>query len=239
MSDNFIRCQCETPTHIYTHPNGVKEYSSEPLPFHHVRARGYPSGNELPYTNIPICTSVSNRDLELWKPMITPFVNKNVREVNGKRIISYGLSSGGYDVRLATSFKIFTNINSVVIDLLDMTDKCYVDHEGEFVIIPPNGYVLGHTLEYFNIPEDVLVVVLAKSTYARVGVGINCTPVEPGFRGAIVIEVANLSSLPVKIYANQGIAQFLFYKMEENCKVSYADKAGKYQGQTGLTLAKL
>src|SRR5690606_17502932 len=139
-----------------------------------------------------------------------------------------------YDVRLDRKFKIFTNVNSAVIDPLNMDEKCYVDHEGDYVLIPPNSYVLGVTVEYFNIPRDIVVVALGKSTLARAGCSINVTPAEPEFRGQIVIEAANLTPLPMKLYAGMGVAQFLFHRLSSPCEVSYADRGGKYQGQTGL-----
>lgn len=155
-----------------------------------------------------------------------------------ERIISYGLSSYGYDVRLGSKFKIFTNINSTVIDPMAMSDECYVDFEGDVCIIPPHSYALGHTVEYFRMPKDVVAVCLGKSTYARAGCAINVTPIEPGFEGQVVIEIANQTPLPMKVYANMGIAQFMFHR-GERCMVSYADRAGKYQGQMGVTPARV
>jgi dCTP deaminase len=144
------------------------------------------------------------------------------------------LSSAGYDVRLDTKFKIFTNINSCLIDPLNFDEKSLVDVEGDSIIIPPNSYALGLTVEEFDIPEDVLVIVIGKSTYARAGASINCTPIEPGFKGKVVIEISNSTPLPLKVYANMGIAQFVFLKASKSCKVSYADKNGKYQNQNTI-----
>lgn len=177
--------------------------------------------------------------------MITPFVPGQVRRKIGcvseqetiyEPIISYGTSSMGYDVRLGRKFKIFTNVFSAVIDPLNMPDHSYVDHEGDYVVIPPNSYVLGHTIEYFNLPRDVGAICVGKSTYARAGCAINVTPIEPGFSGEVVIEIANQTPLPMKVYAEQGIAQFVFLKGNP-CEVSYSDRSGKYQGQTGIQTA--
>lgn len=188
------------------------------------------------------------------KPMISPFVAEAIREQawestpippntcvesGVRKIVSYGLSGYGYDVRLANKFKIFTNVKNSLIDPLNPDDNCYHDHEGEFCIIPPNSYILGHTVETFDIPQDVMVVCVGKSTYARLGAIVNVTPIEPGFKGTVVIEISNATNLPLKVYANQGISQFLFFKGDRPCKVSYADKGGKYQNQKGLTTARL
>ena len=172
-----------------------------------------------------------------WKPMIYPFVENSVREDNEKKIISYGLSSYGYDVRLQNKFKIFTNINSAIIDPLNFDETTHVDHEGEYCIIPPNSYILGVTVEKFNIPRDVMVVCVGKSTYARCGAIINVTPIEPEFNSYIVIEISNSTNLPLKVYANQGIAQFLFFQGNQPCEVSYLDRNGKYLNQEGIQTA--
>lgn len=169
--------------------------------------------------------------------MIEPFVDHLVREENHQKIVSYGVSSYGYDVRLGHQFKIFTNTRNALIDPLNPDSNCYVDHEGEYCIIPPNSYVLGHTIETFTMPDDVLGILLGKSTYARLGAIINTTPVEPGFRGQVVIEISNATTLPLKVYANQGIAQMLFFKGNESCITTYADRDGKYQDQQGVTTA--
>ncbi len=186
------------------------------------------------------------RDLEdsnslngMKSPMIMPYIDKQVREINGRKILSYGSSAMGYDVRLDTKFKIFTNINSTIIDPLDFSEQSLVDHEGDFCIVPPNSYILGLTIETFNIPRNVMVLCVGKSTLARAGAIINTTPIEPGFEGKVVIEISNATPLPLKIHANMGIAQFLFFKSEIPCRTSYADKNGKYQGQNTLTLAKV
>ena len=174
-----------------------------------------------------------------FRPMIDPFVPTCVSKDGNKKIISYGLSSYGYDVRLDRKFKIFTNIKSQMIDPLAISNDVFAEHEGDFCIIPPNSYILGVTMEYFKIPRDVMVVCLGKSTYARCGAIVNVTPIEPGFEGNIVIEISNATNLPLKVYAGMGIAQFLFFRGNEQCLTSYADRAGKYQGQRGITDAKV
>lgn len=186
-----------------------------------------------------LCDRSIRKLCETDTPMITPFIPQQVRVEDGRPIISYGLSSAGYDVRLARKFKIFTNINNALIDPLNPDPAMYVEHEGDFCIIPPNSYILGHTVETFKIPEDLLAICLGKSTYARLASIVNVTPIEPGFEGDVVIEIANLSPLPLKVYAGMGIAQFLFLKMDEACEVSYKTRGGKYQGQRGLTTARL
>ncbi|AAL83115.1 dCTP deaminase [Pseudomonas phage vB_Pae10145-KEN51] len=173
------------------------------------------------------------------EPMITDFIGHQVREKDGKKIISYGLSSYGYDVRLARNFKIFSNVTSAVIDPLDPSDGFLVDWTGDYCIIPPNSYILGHTVESFNIPDDVLAICTGKSTYARLGAIVNVTPIEPGFKGQVVIEIANCTTLPLKIYADMGIAQFMFFRGDAPCEVSYAKRNGKYQNQIGITTARL
>lgn len=181
------------------------------------------------------------KDIALaWEPMIFPYSPiQNRLDQDGNKIISWGSSSYGYDVRLADTYKIFTNINSVLIDPLNISDKCYIDHKGPYCIIPPNSYMLGHTIETFNIPNDVTVICVGKSTYARVACMINVTPIEAGFKGQVVIEIANQSPLPLKVYANMGIAQFLFFEGEVPCDVSYGDRGGKYQNQVGIQTALL
>jgi dCTP deaminase len=172
-----------------------------------------------------------------WSPMITPFVPNQIRQVDGNKVISYGLSSAGYDVTIGEEFKIFSNINSTIIDPLNFDQNCCVDHKGDFCIIPPNSYILAKTREYFTIPRDVIVIAVGKSTLARAGCLINVTPIEPGFKGNVVIEISNCTSLPLKVYANQGISQFIFFKLSKSCEVSYADGNRKYQGQTTLQTA--
>jgi dCTP deaminase len=167
--------------------------------------------------------------------MIEPFSDRQVRE----GVISYGVSSYGYDVRIARDFKIFTNINSTTVDPKSFDSRSFVDFEGDVCVIPPNSFALARTVEYFRIPRNVLVIALGKSTYARCGIILNVTPLEPEWEGIVTLEVSNTTPLPAKIYANEGIAQMLFFESDEQCEVSYADKKGKYQGQQALTLPKL
>ena len=159
--------------------------------------------------------------------MIAPFEAGQVKSVDGQRIVSYGTSSYGYDVRCADEFKLFTNINSTV------------EVKGASCIIPPNSFALARTVEYFRIPRDVLVVCLGKSTYARCGIIVNVTPLEPEWEGHVTLEFSNTTPLPARIYANEGVAQMLFFESDEPCETSYRDRGGKYQGQTGVTLPKI
>jgi len=171
--------------------------------------------------------------------MIEPFEPNNVKEVNGRRIVSYGTSSYGYDIRCSDEFKLFTDINSTIVDPKDFSPSSFVDRKTDTCIIPPNSFALGRTVEYFRIPRDVLVVCLGKSTYARCGIIVNVTPLEPEWEGHVTLEFSNTTPLPAKIYANEGAAQFLFLQGNEPCETSYRDKAGKYQGQRGVTLPKI
>jgi dCTP deaminase len=170
--------------------------------------------------------------------MIEPFCPKQVREHNGSRIISYGTSSYGYDVRCADEFKIFTNINSAIVDPKNFSEHSFVDIRSDVCIIPPNSFALARTIEYFRIPRNVLTVCLGKSTYARCGIIVNVTPLEPEWEGHVTLEFSNTTPLPAKIYANEGVAQMLFLESDEVCLTSYKDRKGKYQGQTGITLPK-
>lgn len=170
--------------------------------------------------------------------MIEPFEAGQVRTVNGTRIVSYGTSSYGYDVRCANEFKIFTNINSTIVDPKNFDEKSFIDFNGDVCIIPPNSFALARTVEYFRIPRNTLVVCLGKSTYARCGIIVNVTPLEPEWEGHVTLEFSNTTTLPAKIYANEGVAQMLFFESDEVCATSYKDRGGKYQGQTGVTLPK-
>ena len=167
--------------------------------------------------------------------MIDPFEAGQVR--NG--VISYGVSSYGYDIRIADEFRIFTNVNSTIVDPKNFDESSLVTVEGDYCVIPPNSFALARTVEYFRIPRSVLTICVGKSTYARCGIIVNVTPFEPEWEGYVTLEVSNTTPLPAKIYANEGIAQVLFFESDEVCQVSYADKKGKYQGQKGLTLPKL
>ena len=170
--------------------------------------------------------------------MISPFADHQVREVNKKKVISFGTSSYGYDLRCADHFKIFTNINSAVVDPKNFDDKSFVDVQTDVCIIPPNSFVLARTLEYLRIPRKVITICLGKSTYARCGIIVNVTPFEPEWEGHATLEFSNTTPLPAKIYANEGVAQILFFESDEECETSYKDRGGKYQGQTGVTLPK-
>ena len=175
------------------------------------------------------------RKMSLENDMISPFEPKQVRGDN----ISFGLSSYGYDSRISDEFKIFTNVNSSIIDPKNFSSNNFISKKGDECIIPPNSFVLGRTVEYFKIPRDILVICLGKSTYARCGLIINVTPLESSCEGHVTIEISNSTPLPAKVYSNQGIAQFIFLKGNEKPEVTYADRGGKYMGQTGVTLPKV
>lgn len=170
--------------------------------------------------------------------MIEPFESDQIRESADGRVISYGTSSYGYDIRCSDEFKIFTNINSAVVDPKAFDESSFVDFKGRVCIIPPNSFALARTVEYFRIPRNVLTICLGKSTYARCGIIVNVTPFEPEWEGYVTLEFSNTTPLPARIYANEGIAQVLFFESDEVCQTSYADRRGKYQGQTGVTLPK-
>lgn len=171
--------------------------------------------------------------------MIDPFEPEQVRQVNHKKVISYGTSSYGYDVRCSDEFKIFTNINSAIVDPKKFDANSFVDVKSDVCIIPPNSFALARTVEYFRIPRDVITICLGKSTYARCGIIVNVTPLEPEWEGHVTLEFSNTTTLPAKIYANEGVAQVIFIGSDEVCAVSYKDRGGKYQGQTGVTLPEV
>ena len=175
------------------------------------------------------------REYALKEKMKEPFVDK--QQHNG--VISYGLSSYGYDIRVADEFKIFTNVNSAVVDPKQFDKRSMVDFKGDICVIPPNSFVLAKTVEYFRIPRQVLTICVGKSTYARCGIIVNVTPFEPEWEGFVTLEISNTTPLPARIYANEGIAQVLFFESDASCEVSYADKKGKYQNQKGIALPKL
>ncbi|MFZ4761933.1 MAG: dCTP deaminase [Alphaproteobacteria bacterium] len=175
------------------------------------------------------------RELAENKAMIEPFVERQAAE----GIISYGLSSYGYDARLAGEFRIFTNIDNVVVDPKNFSANSFISREGDTCVIPPNSFALGRTVEYFRIPRDVMVICLGKSTYARCGLIVNVTPLEPEWEGHVTLEISNTTPLPARIYANEGICQFLFLKGDSVCNISYADRKGKYMKQTGVTLPRI
>ncbi len=173
--------------------------------------------------------------------MIDPFEPGQVRVANGHKIVSYGTSSYGYDIRCSTNFKIFTNINSTMVDPKNFDEKSFVDFKGNVCIIPPNSFALARTVEYFRIPRNVLSICLGKSTYARCGIIVNVTPFEPEWEGYVTLEFSNTTPLPAKIYANEGVAQVIFFESDADdvCETSYRDRGGKYQGQKGVTLPKI
>jgi dCTP deaminase len=175
------------------------------------------------------------RKMAVEKGMIEPFTMNLKRE----SVISYGLSSYGYDARVADEFKIFTNLDSAVVDPKEFSDKGFVDRKTDVCVIPPNSFALARTVEYFRIPRDVLVICLGKSTYARCGIIVNVTPLEPEWEGHVTLEFSNTTPMPARIYANEGACQFIFLKADSACEVSYRDRKGKYQGQKGVTLPRL
>lgn len=175
------------------------------------------------------------RKMARQQKMIDPFIDHQKRDGT----ISYGLSSYGYDIRVADEFKIFTNVYSAIVDPKNFSPQSMIDYKGEVCIIPPNSFALARTIEYFHIPRGVLTICLGKSTYARCGIIVNVTPFEPEWEGFVTLEISNTTPLPAKIYANEGIAQVLFFEGDEVCEVSYADKKGKYQKQQSIVLPKL
>jgi len=175
------------------------------------------------------------RDQARNNSMIEPFVETQKRD----GLISYGLSSYGYDARCSSDFKIFTNVDNALVDPKAFSEQSFVDRNTDICVIPPNSFVLTHTVEYFRIPKDVLVICLGKSTYARCGLIVNVTPLEPGWEGHVTLEISNTTPLPARVYANEGVAQFLFFKGSSACETSYADRSGKYMGQRGVTLPRL
>jgi len=192
---------------------------------------------------------LSDRQIEQYslqpEPMIYPFIGSNIKRVVDKKVVSYGVSSYGYDLTAADEFKIFTNVNAVVIDPKNFNEAAFVqgqtfiDDKGKYVITPPNSFVLARTIEYMRMPRDLIGLMTVKSTYARCGIVSPPTVLEPGWEGHITIEISNTTPLPARIYANEGIAQVLFFKGDEACNISYADRLGKYQGQTGITLPEV
>ncbi len=167
--------------------------------------------------------------------MIVPFEERQIRD----GVISYGLSSYGYDIRVANEFKIFTNVNCSIVDPKNFDEQSFVDFKGDICIVPPNSFALARTVEYFKIPRNVLTICLGKSSYARCGIILNVTPFEPEWEGFATLEISNTTPLPAKIYANEGIAQVVFFESDEPCEVSYADKKGKYQAQRDITLPRI
>lgn len=171
--------------------------------------------------------------------MIEPFESSLIRELDGQKIVSYGTSSYGYDIRCAGEFKVFTNINSTIVDPKHFDPNSFVEMQGDSCLIPPNSFALARTVEYFRIPRNVLTICLGKSTYARCGIIVNVTPFEPEWEGYVTLEFSNTTPLPAKIYANEGVAQVIFFESDEVCETSYKDRGGKYQGQHGVTLPRI
>jgi dCTP deaminase len=175
------------------------------------------------------------REQAVQHNMIEPFCEKQVKE----GVISYGLSSYGYDLRVSNEFKIFTNVNSAIIDPKNFDERSFVSVEADSIIVPPNSFALARSVEYFRIPRDVLTICVGKSTYARCGIIVNVTPFEPEWEGYVTLEISNTTPLPARIYANEGLCQILFFQSDEVCEVSYRDRKGKYQNQHGIVLPKL
>ncbi len=176
------------------------------------------------------------RQMAKEKGMIEPFAETQIREIDGRRAISFGLSSYGYDLRVSNEFKVFTNLYNSLVDPKSFNENAFVGIEADTCIIPPNSFALARSVEYFRIPRNVLTLCIGKSTYARCGIIVNVTPFEPEWEGYVTLEISNTTPLPAKIYANEGLAQVLFYEAAESCEISYADRNGKYMGQLAITL---
>jgi len=200
-------------------------------PHANAKIAGEPAGEPF----MPVMPDHWIRDMAKSHGMIEPFTEAQKRE----GVISYGVSSYGYDARVSREFKIFTNVDSAIVDPKDFSNKSFVDRETDICVIPPNSFVLARTMEYFRIPRDILVICLGKSTYARCGIIVNVTPLEPEWEGFVTLEFSNTTPLPARIYAGEGACQFLFLKADSVCDVSYADRAGKYMKQQGVTLPRL
>ena len=189
-----------------------------------------------------VLSDLEIKERSIKNGMISPFVEKLVRKTDKEKVLSYGLSSYGYDVRVSNEFKVFTNINSSIIDPKNFSNENFVSKtvkDNECLILPPNSFALANTIETFKVPRDILIICVGKSTYARCGIVVNVTPIEPEFEGQVVLEFSNTTNLPAKIYANEGACQFVFFKADKICTTSYSDRNGKYQGQTGVTLPKV
>lgn len=186
-----------------------------------------------------ICSDKKIKELVRNHKMIEPFESGQIRQKDGNPVISYGLSSFGYDIRVSNHFKIFTNVYGAVVDPKNFDNRGLVEVENDICVIPPNSFALALSVEYFRIPRNVLTVCVGKSTYARCGIIVNVTPFEPGWEGYAVLEISNTTPLPAKVYAWEGLAQVLFFESDEPCEISYADRKGKYQNQSGITLPKM
>lgn len=180
------------------------------------------------------------RRLARERGMIEPFVEGQVRQLeSGARVISYGLSSYGYDLRVSDEFKVFTNVFNTVVDPKNFDERSFVDVRADVCVVPPNSFALARSVEYFRIPRDILTICVGKSTYARCGIIVNVTPFEPEWEGHVTLEISNTTPLPAKIYANEGLAQVVFFRAEAVCGTSYADRSGKYMGQRGITIPRI
>lgn len=180
------------------------------------------------------------RQMALTQGMIEPFVDNQVRAIDTQeKVVSYGLSSYGYDIRVSNEFKVFTNVHNAMVDPKNFQENSFVQITSNICIVPPNSFALARSIEYFRIPRDVLTICLGKSTYARCGIIVNVTPFEPEWEGYVTLEISNTTPLPAKIYANEGIAQVIFFQSEDPCEISYADRKGKYMKQVGITLPRI
>ena len=186
-----------------------------------------------------VCSDRWIRKMSLEHGMIEPFVERQVRSDAGRDLISFGLSSYGYDLRVADEFKVFTNVHSAMVDPKQFDDRSFVDFKTDVCVVPPNSFALARSVEYFRIPRDVLTICVGKSTYARCGIIVNVTPFEPEWEGHVTLEISNTTPLPAKIYANEGLAQVIFFAASEPCETSYADRGGKYMKQRGITVPKM
>jgi len=186
-----------------------------------------------------VCPDRWIRKMSLEKGMIEPFVERQVRSSDDRRIISYGLSSYGYDLRVADEFKVFTNVHSAMVDPKEFDEKSFVDIKTDVCVVPPNSFALARSVEYFRIPREVLTICVGKSTYARCGIIVNVTPFEPEWEGHVTLEISNTTPLPARIYANEGLAQVVFFAASESCEISYADRGGKYMKQRGITVPRM
>ena len=179
------------------------------------------------------------RKMALGQKMIEPFVENLVKKIENQKTVSYGLSSYGYDLRVADEFKVFTNVYNSLVDPKNFQEDAFVDITGEYCIIPPNSFALARSVEYFRIPRNILTMCIGKSTYARCGIIVNVTPFEPEWEGYVTLEISNTTPLPAKIYAHEGLAQVLFFEAKEVCNISYADRKGKYMHQEGIVVPKI
>jgi dCTP deaminase len=187
-----------------------------------------------------VCSDKWIRRMAVERGMIEPFVDGQIKKTeSGERVISYGLSSYGYDLRVSNEFKVFTNVYGSVVDPKSFDDRSFVDMETDVCVVPPNSFALARSVEYFRIPREVLTICVGKSTYARCGIIVNVTPFEPEWEGHVTLEISNTTPLPARIYANEGLAQVVFFQASEVCETSYADRAGKYMGQRGITIPRM